>query len=654
MDDLVARLRYLPKGTFTLQGELVTWPASVRERGRPPYRPVVPLWAETPSGFVHASHPIHPDDHGFEVMLRSLVEFVSTDEEEALCPSRIEVRDPELATYLRNQLSSTEIQVEVVATLKAIDDATREMLEFVGNEEPASNLLSTRRMSVERVRAFAQAAKEFYLASPWRYLSDSDLVVIESPKPPKGMSCFVVLGAGRSAFGLGIYPNRKAYEKLMQAGKSGDIGPDAYSGLTHLSFDSEENASPDDIEIWEEHRLPLAGPDAYPSVDRYLSRGQSRSPSPQEMNFLEGLMRTLAKTSEEEIDQGRWQKVIDTHDGPVQYSLSIPDLIDPPSPKEWLRRGFDPDRRASEQVIADAMRYVEAHPGADITSILQKHYVGHSIDEPLTEPRSPAERAQDLCYKAFSCYGRRRVQLAREALRLDPDCADAHVLLAEQSGTAEDELAHYQRGFEAATRTLGEATFSENIGEFWNYFPTRPYMRARFGLAQSLVEVGRFDEAIVHALDLLRLNSDDRLGVRHFLLPILLECHRDADAARLLQSYDEQSAHWQYARALLAFRLGGHCPSANLALERAIKANPFVLEVICAESPIPSPSGSAPDSMEEGYLVAEELLTAIQETDGAMEWMEEALLKFEKQRARQLREERQKDREKEKKKKRRR
>ncbi len=155
-------------------------------------------------------------------------------------------------------------------------------------------------------------------------------------------------------------------------------------------------------------------------------------------------------------------------------------------------------------------------------------------------------------------------------------------------------------------------------------------------------------------MDLLRLNSDDRLGVRHFLLPILLECHRDADAARLLQSYDEQSAHWQYARALLAFRLGGHCPSANLALERAIKANPFVLEVICAESPIPSPSDSVPDSMEEGHLVAEELLTAIQETDGAMEWMEEALLKFEKQRARQLREARQKDREKEKKKKRRR
>ncbi len=184
MDDLVARLRICRKvpSRSKRAGHL---PARY-ERGVASLSACCSALGGDSLGFVHASHPIHPDDHGFEVMLRSLVEFVSTDEEEALCPSRIEVRDPELATYLRNQLSSTEIQVEVVATLKAIDDATREMLEFVGNEEPASNLLSTRGMSVERVRAFAQAAKEFYLASPWRYLSDSDLVVIESPNHPRG------------------------------------------------------------------------------------------------------------------------------------------------------------------------------------------------------------------------------------------------------------------------------------------------------------------------------------------------------------------------------------------------------------------------------------------------------------------------------------
>ncbi len=148
----------------------------------------------------------------------------------------------------------------------------------------------------------------------------------------------------------------------MQAGKSGDIGPDAYSGLTHLSFDSEENASPDDIEIWEEHRLPLAG--QMPTrVSTGISLAANRDPLSSGDELPGRIDANLAKTSEEEIDQGRWQKVIDTHDGPVQYSLSIPDLIDPPSPKEWLRRGFDPDRRASEQVIADAMRYVEAHPG---------------------------------------------------------------------------------------------------------------------------------------------------------------------------------------------------------------------------------------------------------------------------------------------------
>jgi ST7 protein len=43
-------------------------------------------------------------------------------------------------------------------------------------------------------------------------------------------------------------------------------------------------------------------------------------------------------------------------------------------------------------------------------------------------------KAQDLMYEAFeSDDPRRRVELARQALELSPDCADAYVLLAEQT-----------------------------------------------------------------------------------------------------------------------------------------------------------------------------------------------------------------------------
>jgi hypothetical protein len=224
MDDPIARLRFLQKGTFTLQGELVTWPAKMREKGRPLFRPVVPLWAEIPSGFVHASHPIHPDDHGFEAMLRSLVEFIAPDEEDALCLSLIQIRDPELATYLRSQLSSTGIQVEVVETLKAIDDAARDMQEFVDEGEPESNLLSTRGMTIERVRAFAESAKVFYLASPWRYLSDTDLVVIDTREQIPFAFDDIRVGSDqrpvevrtkRGAIKSGDYSMRRALDSLL-------------------------------------------------------------------------------------------------------------------------------------------------------------------------------------------------------------------------------------------------------------------------------------------------------------------------------------------------------------------------------------------------------------------------------------------------------
>src|SRR5580692_3408779 len=50
------------------------------------------------------------------------------------------------------------------------------------------------------------------------------------------------------------------------------------------------------------------------------------------------------------------------------------------------------------------------------------------------DENTPLGKAQSLMYRAFQEPDeRRRVQLARDALNLCPDCADAFVLLAEHS-----------------------------------------------------------------------------------------------------------------------------------------------------------------------------------------------------------------------------
>lgn len=47
------------------------------------------------------------------------------------------------------------------------------------------------------------------------------------------------------------------------------------------------------------------------------------------------------------------------------------------------------------------------------------------------EPETPLEQAQELVYEAWDATGKRRVDLARLALEISPDCADAYLVLAE-------------------------------------------------------------------------------------------------------------------------------------------------------------------------------------------------------------------------------
>jgi len=172
-----------------------------------------------------------------------------------------------------------------------------------------------------------------------------------------------------------------------------------------------------------------------------------------------------------------------------------------------------------------------------------------------------------------------------------PICADAYNLLAEAAYEPADALRYYEQGLAAAQRTLGPE-FEDSIGHFWGLHATRPYMRAREGCAQMLDQLGRTDEAIAHAWEMLRLNPNDNQGIRYSLLAWLLKLNADEQAGKLLKQYDERTAHWSYAKVLLAFRLsasprGGtgigdsdevESPcSGAFAVRRGVPAGPILL-----------------------------------------------------------------------------
>lgn len=245
---------------------------------------------------------------------------------------------------------------------------------------------------------------------------------------------------------------------------------------------------------------------------------------------------------------------------------------------------------------------------------------------PAAGSEDPRERAQALIYEAWDIpHPGRRLSLARKALQIDPDCVDAHALLArEQASTIEEAMALYERAVAGGERTLGPAFFKRHAGHFWELHETRPYMRARLELAKVRWAFGDRSQAVADAKDLLRLNEDDNLGVRYLLMSWLLQ-ERDLPSAKALWSRfgEDHLAHWLWARALMAFIEQGAAEDADAVLRRAVEANPYVAGMLLGRSPLPSvdPSYMTPGERDEAEAYVLENLLLWRSVDGALRWL---------------------------------
>jgi hypothetical protein len=237
----------------------------------------------------------------------------------------------------------------------------------------------------------------------------------------------------------------------------------------------------------------------------------------------------------------------------------------------------------------------------------------------------PLGKAQALMYRAFAeADDGRRVQLAKDALALCPDCADAYVLLAEHARSRTESRHLYEQGVAAGERALGAEVFAHDVGHFWAILSTRPYMRARLGLAHALWTAGRRDEAVQHLQELLRLNPGDNQGVRYTLAGFLFFLDQDDDLGRLLEQYpDEASATWAYTKALLAFRQQGDTLEARRLLKLARKSNKHVPAYLLGEKfpPTELPDYYSTGDESEALNYVGSFLAAWKSTPGAIAWL---------------------------------
>ena len=313
--------------------------------------------------------------------------------------------------------------------------------------------------------------------------------------------------------------------------------------------------------------------------------------------------------------------IIDSLCGVKPPEAALAEFADLPPPR-W--KGIQ-DLRLVEKSSDHMQRLTAGRNFANIdemNAFLQKKCVGRMVTAP---PSNKLEEAQDLIYKAMDYQDYRvRERLARMALELSPDCADAWNLLAEDvAATEEEALEFYRKGIEAGARALGPE-LAAGRGHLWGNVKARPYMRARKGEADMLDELGRRAEAERTYYELLELNKNDNQGVRYVLLAFhaeKLEFDR-MDALINGGGYpDDCAAEWVYSKALAAYALGK--PGASLCLQAALAANPHVPDYLLTgkKPPLQDPDSVTVGGRDEAWMCAQVFRRAWEKTPGALPWL---------------------------------
>ena len=279
-----------------------------------------------------------------------------------------------------------------------------------------------------------------------------------------------------------------------------------------------------------------------------------------------------------------------------------------------------------QDLMDEVLRQISVIAGPQEAAAMIASLNHPSVEDDLNDPAALAkDEAQQIAFDAMEATSEATARkLAKRALRLDPDCVDALVVLSDvDAHTQIDRIEGLQKAVAAGKRSLGAAFFRQNKGHFWMLIQTRPYMRVLETLGGEMAAVGMNLDAVAIYEEMLALNPNDNQGVREPLLGLYLAVDDAVGAGKLLKRYKEDpSACFAWGRVIERF-MAEDCPGAEAALRKAMRANPFVARQLTGREQVPRglPDMYELGSMEEATLCQHYLMAAWAAHKEALFWV---------------------------------
>lgn len=243
----------------------------------------------------------------------------------------------------------------------------------------------------------------------------------------------------------------------------------------------------------------------------------------------------------------------------------------------------------TEKDLAKLMEEIKKQDfkSTDELNNFMSNLMGQSLDD-LPERTDKKGRSQDLVFEAYEQTVIKGKKLIKQALELDPNNADAYNYLASLEKNIDKAIIIFEKAIKAGEKALGKKFFKEEKGHFWGMLETRPYMRAKAGLADCFYAKKEVDKAIEIYEEMLELNPNDNQGIRYLLSTLLLSKNDLTKFEKFIkESEDEDCAVWNYNNALYSFKKLGRTVKSEKKLLQAYKSNEFVIDYMLGNKKMP-------------------------------------------------------------------
>jgi len=326
MNIQLERLRRLPRVSSQVwQIAVERMPMWICEKKKKPYRPVTAICADATTGQVHFTPPQQPEMLSQTAALDALALLALESADPRVpamqcLPGKIQVKDASAMDALRAPLAELGITVELRDTLPAVKGLIEYLEDQTGFDGPGDpGLMSVRGMTIERIAAFADAAAAFYKAKPWKFEWGDTLYAVTPQPIERGFQLASLMGGMGEVFGIGFM---SSLEQVDAMNDPTDFWAALKTKVWSVSFDPIQKIPLDDADLWLDHDLPLAKPDAYPVL---LARGRGLKgyrPKPKTLTFVEGVLRAYATITDKDFDTESWTRDVQTFDGPLTLRFS--------------------------------------------------------------------------------------------------------------------------------------------------------------------------------------------------------------------------------------------------------------------------------------------------------------------------------------------